>query len=155
MTVMRSVAALALVLGSLPLTAQARPEADALSREIETRMVEVMPKVVAWRRDIHQHPELSGQEVRTAALVHDNEPETNYFAASHLAWCGRPTQAFHLLDRAIRGGYCSWPVIDTDPYFASVRSRPEFADLRKSAEACQKAFLTAIGPTPSVSSSNP
>jgi amidohydrolase len=29
----------------------------------------VQPKVVAWRRDIHQHPELGNQEVRTAALV--------------------------------------------------------------------------------------
>jgi amidohydrolase len=31
-----------------------------------------MPKVVAWRRDIHQHPELSNQEVRTAKLVADH-----------------------------------------------------------------------------------
>lgn len=29
----------------------------------------VQPKVVAWRRDIHEHPELGNQEVRTAALV--------------------------------------------------------------------------------------
>lgn len=28
-----------------------------------------MPKVVAWRRDIHEHPELSGEEVRTSKLV--------------------------------------------------------------------------------------
>jgi amidohydrolase len=27
------------------------------------------PRVVAWRRDIHQHPELSNREVRTAGLV--------------------------------------------------------------------------------------
>ena len=32
-------------------------------------MTAVMPKVIAWRRDIHEHPELSNQEVRTAALV--------------------------------------------------------------------------------------
>ena len=32
-------------------------------------MTAVMPKVVGWRRDIHEHPELSGDEVRTAALV--------------------------------------------------------------------------------------
>lgn len=28
-----------------------------------------LPQVVAWRRDIHQHPELSNREMRTAALV--------------------------------------------------------------------------------------
>lgn len=27
------------------------------------------PKVIAWRRDIHEHPELGNNEVRTAALV--------------------------------------------------------------------------------------
>lgn len=32
----------------------------------------VQPKVVAWRRDIHQHPELGNNEVRTAKLVADH-----------------------------------------------------------------------------------
>ncbi len=40
-----------------------------LSAELERRVSAVMPKVVAWRRDLHEHPELSGEEVRTAALV--------------------------------------------------------------------------------------
>ena len=35
---------------------------DASAREIEARMI-------AWRRDIHQNPELGNQEVRTSALV--------------------------------------------------------------------------------------
>lgn len=37
----------------------------ALSKQIE----QIMPKVIDWRRDIHQHPELSNREVRTAAKV--------------------------------------------------------------------------------------
>ncbi len=37
-----------------------------------SRVDAVQPKMVAWRRDIHQHPELSGQEVRTARLVADH-----------------------------------------------------------------------------------
>lgn len=37
--------------------------------EIARRTAVVMPKVVAWRRDVHEHPELSGDEVRTSALV--------------------------------------------------------------------------------------
>jgi amidohydrolase len=35
-------------------------------------MESVMPKVVAWRRDIHEHPELGNNEVRTAKLVADH-----------------------------------------------------------------------------------
>lgn len=42
--------------------AEQRPE---LAKSIQS----VMPKVIDWRRDIHQHPELSNREVRTAAKV--------------------------------------------------------------------------------------
>ena len=45
------------------------PDAVTLHAEIDRRTAAVLPKVVAWRRDIHEHPELSGEEVRTAALV--------------------------------------------------------------------------------------
>ena len=50
--------------------------AQALSAEqvqdLAKRTQALQPKMVAWRRDIHQHPELSGQEVRTAKLVADH-----------------------------------------------------------------------------------
>lgn len=49
-----------------PLDAQAP---SPLSAELDRRLGAVMPKVVAWRRDIHEHPELSGQEERTARVV--------------------------------------------------------------------------------------
>ena len=61
-------AALILSAAASPAVAQVKA-ADPLAAEIETRMTAVMPKVVAWRRDIHEHPELSTQETRTAALV--------------------------------------------------------------------------------------
>jgi amidohydrolase len=46
--------------------------AQDLAREIDNRTAAVLPKVVTWRRDIHQHPELSNREVRTAKLVADH-----------------------------------------------------------------------------------
>jgi len=44
----------------------------ALHTEITAAVQRVNPKVVAWREDIHQHPELSTHEVRTAKLVADH-----------------------------------------------------------------------------------
>ena len=43
--------------------------ADDLRTQIETGATGVEPKVLAWRRDIHAHPELGNRETRTAALV--------------------------------------------------------------------------------------
>jgi len=59
-------AVLLAVLAVAPLSLAAQ---SPLSAELDRRIASVMPKVVAWRRDIHEHPELSGFEVRTAALV--------------------------------------------------------------------------------------
>ena len=44
----------------------------ALSEEIDRRTIAVMPKVIAWRRDLHEHPELSTHEVRTSKIVADH-----------------------------------------------------------------------------------
>ena len=44
-------------------------QAQQLSAEIDRLAAGVEPSVIAWRRDIHQHPELGNREVRTAALV--------------------------------------------------------------------------------------
>jgi amidohydrolase len=50
----------------------AEPVEAATARQIDQQIAQVEAKVAAWRRDIHQHPELSGQEVRTAKLVADH-----------------------------------------------------------------------------------
>lgn len=63
MTTLRSILIL-LVFPSL-LAAQS----SRLDAEIDRRAALVEGKVVAWRRDIHEHPELSNREVRTAQIV--------------------------------------------------------------------------------------
>lgn len=45
--------------------AQQRPEVEQAAKALQQ-------KVVAWRRDIHQHPELGNRETRTAKLVADH-----------------------------------------------------------------------------------
>jgi len=42
---------------------------SAFESEIRARTRSALPQVVAWRRDIHEHPELGNRETRTAALV--------------------------------------------------------------------------------------
>jgi amidohydrolase len=39
------------------------------SSEVAAKVAAVESRVIAWRRDIHQHPELGNREVRTSALV--------------------------------------------------------------------------------------
>ena len=54
------------------LTAQAPltpPLPANVQRDIGVRVAAVTPKVIAWRRDLHAHPELSGLEARTAGVV--------------------------------------------------------------------------------------
>lgn len=59
------------LLGALLALSVAAPLAaqSPLQRELDRRAAAVNEKVVAWRRDIHEHPELSGFEERTAGLV--------------------------------------------------------------------------------------
>ena len=59
----------ALVLGAVPAVRVGPP---TLSDEIDARAAQVNAKVVGWRRDIHQHPELGNREFRTSKLVADH-----------------------------------------------------------------------------------
>ena len=42
---------------------------DVTLGTLDREFAAIQPKMVEWRRDIHQNPELSGQEVRTAQLI--------------------------------------------------------------------------------------
>jgi len=51
--------------------------------------------------------------------------------------------SLRLLRLAVQGNYCSWPAMDSDPFFASVRAMPDFAAIRAAGMACQQNFLAA------------
>jgi amidohydrolase len=90
-----AVASLAVAaLAPAALRAQAAPA--AVSPRAAAALAAVAPKVVAWRRDLHQHPELSNQETRTSALV-----------AAHLRALGIETRTgvgVHGVIGVLRGG---------------------------------------------------
>ena len=54
-------------LASVPVVAAA--QSPSLSAQTQSRIAAIEPKVIAWRRDIHEHPELGNRETRTAQLV--------------------------------------------------------------------------------------
>jgi amidohydrolase len=59
-----------LVLGTFAAAAQIlAADNTTLETEIRTRAAAVEKKVISWREDIHQHPELGQQELRTSSLV--------------------------------------------------------------------------------------
>lgn len=64
---LRSAAATVLLHSALfQVHAQAQPALpDAVQRQVDS----VMPQVIEWRRDFHQHPELGNREFRTSGII--------------------------------------------------------------------------------------
>jgi amidohydrolase len=46
-----------------------RPVAHRLADRIDAAAAAIQPQLIAWRRDLHAHPELGNREVRTARIV--------------------------------------------------------------------------------------
>lgn len=65
-------AAVLLLAVAAPAAARQSPEPSPDLHRIAALAAELEPKVVAWRRDIHEHPELSNREFRTGELVADH-----------------------------------------------------------------------------------
>lgn len=62
--------ALLLVMGVTTFrVALAQPVSDDLFTKIDQKVLALEPQVIEWRRDFHQHPELSNREFRTSAIV--------------------------------------------------------------------------------------
>ena len=54
---------------SLALFADTYAQSDALRNKVKQAADMVEPKVIEWRRDFHEHPELGNRETRTAGII--------------------------------------------------------------------------------------
>ena len=63
-------------------------QSSPLEAEVRKRAAAVEQKVIAWRRDIHQHPELGDQEKRTAGLVAEHLRGLKMDVRTGIAWTG-------------------------------------------------------------------
>jgi amidohydrolase len=73
---------------TIPAVLSAQSQQARLAREIDAGTERAMPNVVAWRRDIHQHPELGNHEVRTAKLVADELTRLGFEVRTGVAHTG-------------------------------------------------------------------
>jgi amidohydrolase len=105
----------------IPFAAQAAPGVDRARVQALAKSVE--PQVIEWRRDIHQNPELSNREVRTAKVVAEHlkriglEPRTGIAKTGVVALLkgGRPGPTI-----ALRADMDALPVTEkTDVPFRS------------------------------------
>ncbi len=65
-------AATTMILTAMPLSHGQDSVAAGLTAEIDRLVTRMESRVVSWRRDLHEHPELSNREVRTAGIVADH-----------------------------------------------------------------------------------
>src|SRR5262245_65766704 len=62
--------------------------ADTLRDTIDQHAKAIEAKMIAWRRDIHQNPELGNREFRTSALVAEHLKKLGYEVREKVAHTG-------------------------------------------------------------------
>lgn len=100
----------------------------------EARMVE------AFLSGTPQETVLNWSRESEALYDRINLSEGYFVTARYQSWVGQSEPALRLLRRAVANNYCFYPVIETDPFLANVRMRPEYAELKKAGVACHDEF---------------
>ena len=76
------------IAAALALAVATPAAAQSFDTAVFAKAKAVQPKVVAWRRDIHEHPELGNNEVRTAALVAEHLKKLGFEVRTGVAKTG-------------------------------------------------------------------
>lgn len=84
---MRTLLLVALLI-PVAIQAQTAGGANPLAADVERLAAEVIPQVVAWRRDFHQHPELGNRETRTAKVIADELRKLGFTVTTGVATTG-------------------------------------------------------------------
>jgi TolB-like protein/Tfp pilus assembly protein PilF len=108
---------------------QGKPgEARALlGKVLDAGLMRPLKSCVDGRPLPDDDPAVREMEARLAA---DRDPESKYFSATRLAYCGNTGLALRLLRRSVEDNYLAVPAMDRDPLLAKVRDMPEFAQIR-------------------------
>jgi DNA-binding winged helix-turn-helix (wHTH) protein/tetratricopeptide (TPR) repeat protein len=70
--------------------------------------------------------------------------ETPYAVSPMLVYCERPQEALRFVERAVDGGFCSYPALDLDPIWTKLRDDREFQRIRHKAMACHDRFRRMV-----------
>ena len=116
-----------LLAASMPPPAQAQSPVPDLEKEIRQHAAAIESKLIAWRRDIHQHPELGEQETRRPS----SSPTTSASSASKcrpasVARRRRHAQGRHRPGVALRADMDALPVKEPPglPFASKENLRP-------------------------------
>lgn len=72
------------------------------------------------------------------------DPEAHYAIMPMLAYCGRMPEALRFVERAVDGGFCSYPALEQEALLEALRDDPEFQRIRGKAIACHEKFRAAV-----------
>src|SRR5262245_44331551 len=85
---MRTILLLTLSLLVVPIHAQTPSGQNPLAAEADRLAEELMPQVVAWRRDFHKNPELGNRETRTSKVIADELRKLGFTVTTSVATTG-------------------------------------------------------------------
>ena len=121
-------------------------EAELLLREGKRDAAAALMPAGGWRASLITAGSPKAELNRVAAeqeafATASPDSESHYMTGGFLAFMGYPEIGLRLLKKAVESNYLAVPAMDTDPFYESVRKRPEFAAIRAEALRKQKEFL--------------